>query len=383
MSIQNKYIEQCNAEEVLNAIMDMCVFKPATFFSPELNKAKKELVSAINSHGGNSNTDETLLELAQDVKDIQLPDFDRRGVVYEDGYEPSNIFDVIVTRNAIKKIESYRNIIINNDRAFALLDNMETVELNNLQNLDYKYVFEGCTSLKNVKLGASGLAYIGAFKDCSNLENVDLRNINTIDCHSGLQNEFFISSSKIKSLNFDSLEYSRMKLLGLGDSDIEYLCFPRLSKIERNIYLQSNGCFISSKKLKTVEFPVLLYNGENDNYNVFIESISLERVYFGVDVEFRYNNTSRMRFNCDNLIDIEIKSISRETWLDWTPSSVITDPDKVRILNSNIRNHIAANCVDATGKTALIMKFNAKVFNVLEDETIAAFTNKNWTVASA
>ena len=188
MDLENKYIEQCTAEDVLNSIMEMCVFKPATFFSPELNKAKKELVSAINSHGGNSNTEETLLELAQDVKDIQLPDFDRSGVVYEDGYEPSSIVDVLVTRNAIKKIKIDENIRITDDCTFRNLESLETVELSALKNLNYNKTFEGCTSLKNVNIGASGLTYIGTFKDCPNLENVDLRNINTIECQSNLNN---------------------------------------------------------------------------------------------------------------------------------------------------------------------------------------------------
>lgn len=83
-----------------------------------------------------------------------------------------------------------------------------------------------------------------------------------------------------------------------------------------------------------------------------------------------------------NLIDVWIGEVDHDIDLVmWGASEVIKDPEKIVTLNSNIREHIADRIKDRTGQSALTITFMDVVFATFEPETIAAFTNKNWTVA--
>lgn len=68
----------------------------------------------------------------------------------------------------------------------------------------------------------------------------------------------------------------------------------------------------------------------------------------------------------------------------WTATNVIAEGQTgIDELNYNIKNYLADRVADRTGDTALTITFGASLYDVLTAETIAAFTAKNWSVASA
>lgn len=68
----------------------------------------------------------------------------------------------------------------------------------------------------------------------------------------------------------------------------------------------------------------------------------------------------------------------------WTATNVIAEGQTgIDELNYNIKTYLADRVADRTGLAALTITFGASLYNVLTAETIAAFTAKNWNVASA
>lgn len=68
----------------------------------------------------------------------------------------------------------------------------------------------------------------------------------------------------------------------------------------------------------------------------------------------------------------------------WTATNVINEGQPgIDELNYNIKTYLADRVADRTGDTALTITFGASLYNVLTAYTIAAFTAKNWNVASA
>ena len=68
----------------------------------------------------------------------------------------------------------------------------------------------------------------------------------------------------------------------------------------------------------------------------------------------------------------------------WTATNVIAEGQSgIDELNYNIKTYIADKVADRTNDTALTITFGASLYNVLTAATIAAFTAKNWNVASA
>lgn len=68
----------------------------------------------------------------------------------------------------------------------------------------------------------------------------------------------------------------------------------------------------------------------------------------------------------------------------WTATNVIAEGQTgIDELNYNIKTYIADKVADRTGDSALTITFGASLYNVLTPATIAAFTAKNWSVASA
>lgn len=68
----------------------------------------------------------------------------------------------------------------------------------------------------------------------------------------------------------------------------------------------------------------------------------------------------------------------------WTATNVISEGQSgIDELNYNIKTYLADRVADRTNDTALTITFGASLYNVLTADTIAAFTAKNWNVASA
>lgn len=126
---------------------------------------------------------------------------------------------------------------------------------------------------------------------------------------------------------------------------------PSTSTLSRNIW-RTNG--VSLKKIIvgtiTSASGIVFYNPEN--------ALRVFSVGVGTSAELRLNN--------------------------WTATNVIAEGQTgIDELNYNIKTYLADRVADRTGDSALTVTFGASLYNVLTPATIAAFTAKNWSVASA
>lgn len=68
----------------------------------ELESGKQSIVDAINAKGGDSTVEESLSELANDVSNVI---FDiTTDISFEEGFNPSNAYDIVMNRNKIKSL---------------------------------------------------------------------------------------------------------------------------------------------------------------------------------------------------------------------------------------------------------------------------------------
>lgn len=91
-------------------------------------------------------------------------------------------------------------------------------------------------------------------------------------------------------------------------------------------------------------------------------------------------------YNCEKLRIFEVGTGTAVgiNLTRWTATDVIAEGQSgIDELNYNIKTYIADKVADRTNDTALTITFGASLYNVLTAETLAAFTAKNWNVASA
>lgn len=173
---------------------------------------------------------------------------------------------------------------------------------------------------------------------------------------------------------------------------------PLLSELNfpsfANLQLGSGAVlFCELSSLESAEFPNLtIISRVSGGAFLFRNCILLRRVYMPALTTLGgsyYVSTSYFE-GCTNLIDIHIGSningagtISGIVALHkWNPSGIYSDASKVQLLNTNIRDHIAANLQDKTGSTAGSIYFSSSILSHFEQETRNAITSKNWTIIS-
>lgn len=110
---------------------------------------------------------------------------------------------------------------------------------------------------------------------------------------------------------------------------------------------------------------------------------TLERLTFGTltqfDSAFINQNQTRLRS-----IAVGVGTAIGLYLIRWIATNVIAEGQTgIDELNHNIKTYLADRVADRTGDSALTVTFGASLYNVLTPETIAAFTAKNWSVASA
>lgn len=100
---------------------------------------------------------------------------------------------------------------------------------------------------------------------------------------------------------------------------------------------------------------------------------------FAADASLGGTNQTLMRFisvGAGTAVDLHFRY--------WNATYVIAEGQTgIDELNYNIKTYIADKVADRTNDTALTVTFGAALYNVLTADTIAAFTAKNWNVASA
>lgn len=126
--------------------------------------------------------------------------------------------------------------------------------------------------------------------------------------------------------------------------------------------------------LENINSGAILYNNV---YGTHVYSVYAPKLKSSVNYGIVYG-LSR------DLFDVTVGEMETNLHMSsWNPTNILQDSTKKVQLNANIRNHIAAKVSDRTGQTALTFTVSTNLYNNLEQETINAFTAKNWNVAGA
>lgn len=150
----------------------------------------------------------------------------------------------------------------------------------------------------------------------------------------------------------------------------------------RSITSMQNRAFSStSTNIKKIIFPncVSVTNGAI----LTVPCKIVEVIVLGALQTFVYNffysdatNLRHFEVGQDTAIALDVRR--------WTATNVIAEGQSgIDELNYNIKTYIADKVADRTGDSSLTITFGASLYNVLTADTIAAFTAKNWNVASA
>ena len=248
-------------------------------------------------------------------------------------------------------------------------------------------------SLKDLTINCDTLAFkSGRPFANTTIERLSFPSCKTIDGKYDITYNGLIEATKVPiQLEFPVLEVidqtnggvERSFFKGVVQFKDDTLRFPKLNRIIGAQYFFYNQ----------LNFPRYLYLDELQSFNGdwgIGAGQSIMELFYAPNMTSSTNNNplNSHKYSSDfnhyvNLIDLWIGEWNTDLNLSqWSPINVVSDSDKVAILNHNIREHIAARIADRTDKTALTITFRSTIFSVLENETKAAFTNKNWTIAN-
>jgi len=352
----------------------------------EVAAGKQAIVDAISERGGTATSSMSFSQLADAVN--TLPAIYMSGLTWQDGVTISTVTQAIVRKNTSLVAIDDDSIETNTDTyAFAYMSALRTIRLANLRSNLYS----------NIVLQSNKLTHI----DFPNLEttagmiitSTDIVSVNLPrlrDCNG----DFFLYRCS-GELNIDSIETCSGIFLGYnqaagyGRLNITTLNLPRFRGNTSTYTL----CF-GSTTLKEVILPEwrevgpVFLGGPNETRS------ELRRVYIPKVSSF---STNQVFTYCPSLIDIETGAFFRgnTSLRGWDPTNALsssstslvddgeTFASNLEKLLYNIRNHIAANMPDRTGLSAFTITFSANVKAAInaDAETVAAFTNKNWTIA--
>ena len=124
------------------------------------------------------------------------------------------------THKPASKDAKFKLAEVNQTEQIGLCKDVTSAETIDVSNIDISgtvrlnYMFEGCSSLKSVTWGSSFNTskieeMLGMFKDCTSLENIDLRNFDTSSAKT-LQ-EMFSGCTALKTVNVSSFDTSKVQ----------------------------------------------------------------------------------------------------------------------------------------------------------------------------
>ena len=196
-------------------------------------------------------------------------------------------------------------------------------------------------------------------------------------------------------VNLDSLEvldkggYSASVFVVFENTRIKSINLPNLTTLRFGAY----GSFINNdsicEEILLPKFQTMTQNYSSGLYSNGIISgnlPNLRRILLG------QINNSQFALCKENapavapmLLDIEVGEgiVVSIKMNGWNPTTVLSTPEGIATINSNIREHIAAKVSDRTGLSALTFTVSTNLYNNLEQATIDAFAAKNWNVAGA
>ena len=200
-----------------------------------------------------------------------------------------------------------------------------------------QYAFYGCSSLRQANFPLATSIGSNAFYDCTNLREVNF------PLATGIGTSAFRLCSSLREVNF-----------------------PHATII-------ATSAFLSGSSLRQANFPL----ATSIDSNAFQSCTNLIKLTLGVNLANSIN-LSTANWNPTNAYSKTGRGLVSEDVQAEHPLWYNLD-----YLLYNIRECIAANLPDRTGQSALTITFNATMKGHINnsEETVEAFTSKNWTIA--
>lgn len=288
----------------------------------ELAKGKQEIVDAINMMGGNASIEDSLYTLGEKIEQLVVVSPDT--TFTDDVPTPINLSTIAVQPDIyalyVKHLYSEEVTYLNNIFKGSAV---EIIHLPNMTSASYSigYLFSNCPNLKSVYLESfnySDSYHISVFENDYNLTDVHMPKCT--------------SSSK-------SYEY--------------------------------NAC----RSLEIVEIPML---NSSFGYYSFNGCRNVIDITIGKNITSSFDMTNS-RYNPTTAYSKATNSLCHDTDLERYGQTFATNWDKWKWC---IINHFAANLLDRSGmEEAFTITFGSTVLAQFDEEMIAAFTDKNWTLA--
>lgn len=355
----------------------------------ELNHGKQELVASIKFQGGNSSTDETLLELAQDVKNLVVKNTDYYSdFEFIDNWQPPSISAaIILAADKIKKVNIRDVTSVETDNIFYGYVNAERIHMPDCEYfesfnplpLNTSFDVLDLPNCTNLRIGISQNSSQGYYSSIGQACASRLRNIYIYS--DGNAGTALIRKSTSSILTFDLLEsvnVERSYIYFLSNSNAIELHFPSL--IQGHNVVQTTALTKVVTMPKSVDSLDALKN-EYKNYDWSL----LERVVYGSVNTMQSNCFLASDANVPRLIDVAFTGHIKCSlnFSRWNPTFVLADADKTAEINANIRNNIVAHYEDRTGKSPHTFTVSQELRDAFTEETEAAFAAKNISISPA
>ena len=289
----------------------------------EITQGKEDIAAAINAKGGTADPLESFQQLAQGIINLNSS-FITYGV------------------EVTEKIH-WLNFICNS--GVPARQPLTAIDDDTVTEISQPNVFQNCTSLTKVVMNAVESISGGTiFQGCVALTVIQMDNLRTI--------------------------------VPLGQlSSLEEFSFPNVT-----IFNKANATWSVYPALKRIILPSLSqvygqgYDGFFGGGNSGIEFMKLGAVVTDLGGNGgQWNNLRNFEVGYGTNANINFRV--------WRATNVINEgADAISELNTNIMNGIVANLLQGAGKTFTV---GLTLYNVLYPETLQAFADKGWNIASS
>lgn len=321
----------------------------------EITAAKQKLAAKINELGGNvqpTDSFDALITAISEITGVSVIDSD--GMVVNHGQVP------------------FLQWLCDSAHRTELLEpNFTEINDNTVTVINEPDVFQNCTSLTKVVMNAvESITGAATFENCTSLEEVQMDNLRTLS-GSGI----FNNCSALRNVNLPNL----IVIMPLGRMNLlEEFNFPNVTTFNLPGGI---GGWASYPALKRIVLPSLSrVNGQSfygffgiPNFNSNVESMQLGTVVTDLSGnEGLWSNLRNFEVGYGTNANINFKL--------WKATNVIAEgAAAIAELNTNIMNGIVANLLQGAGKTFTV---GSSLYNVLYPETLQAFADKGWNIAS-
>lgn len=182
-------------------------------------------------------------------------------------------------------------------------------------------------------------------------------------------NVLFYQNNTLETVNLPNLTTAGVPECFYYCSALREVYLPKLTKLEPNNFTAATNLYI----LEIPSVEVL----STRTTATFLNCISLIDMVIGKNLISNANFTS-IKYNPTTAYSKATNSLCHDTDLERYGQTFATNWDKWKWC---IINHFAANLTDLTGLDSFTITFGSTVLAQFDEEMIAAFTDKNWTLA--